>query len=357
MTYRHCIATALFLSLPTYAAYAADAPKPSTDASRASSTAAKPEARKIDEDAPIIQDGKVKVDEGDVLAFLMRVPEDKRATFRTSYDRIAGVADGLFLARTLANRSRAEGLDKDPIVQRRLKQAEDAVLADVYSEKVRDQQKDVNLEARAKELYLADPESFRTPETLSIEHILVNLNGRTREQARERAQDLYQRAKNGEDFMMLAGRYSDDPLKTRNGGRYDAAPIEAYDPRWRSAIDKLKKGDISAPVESDDGFHLFKFVERKPAQVPKFDGVKEKIIASERDRLAKERQESIIRDIRASSTVVTNRDNLEALVIPIDEDKLRQAQEAAEKALKQHGASAGAPSSGAKSATTAPQGK
>jgi len=335
MSYRHCIATALFLSLPTYAAYAADPPKPSNAAPKASSAEPKAEAPKINEDAPIIEDGHVKVDEGDVLAFLMRVPEDKRATFRTSYDRIAGVADGLFLARTLANRSRSEGLDKDPIVQRRLKQAEDAVLADVYAEKVRDKQKDVNLDARARELYLADPEQFRTPETLSIEHILVNLNGRTREQARERAQDLYQRAKGGEDFMMLAGRYSDDPLKTRNGGRYDAAPIESYDPRWRTAINQLKKGELSAPIESDDGFHIFRLVERKPPQVPKFEEVKEKIVAAERERLAKERQEELIRDIRASSTVVTHRDSLEALVIPIDEEKLRQAQEAAEKAITQ----------------------
>ena len=195
--------------------------------------------------------------------------------------------------------------------------------------------RDIDLEARAKELYVADPEAYRVPETFSVEHILVGLNGRTREQARERAEDLDKRAQSGEDFMMLAGRYSDDPLKTRNGGRYDAAPLEAYDPRWRPAIEKLGKGQVSPVVESDDGFHVFRLVERKPAEVPKFDMVKEKIVAAERQRVAKQRQDELIQQIRSSSTVVTHRDNLQALVIPVDEEKLRKAQEAAEKRFSQ----------------------
>ena len=334
MSFRICIAAVLLLSSSLYAA---EPPKGAPDARKVDASkadASKPAAApKIKEDAPIIEDGPVKVDEGDVLAFLLRIPEDKRGTFRTSYERVAGVADGLFIARSFASRARAEGLDKDPVVQRRLRQAEDAVLADLYNEKLGDKVKDINLEARAKELYVADPEAYRTPETFSVEHILVGLNGRTREQARERAEDLDKRAQSGEDFMMLAGRYSDDPLKTSNGGRYDAAPLEAYDPRWRAAIQKLGKGQVSPVVESDDGFHIFRLAEHKPAEVPKFEAVKEKIIATERQRVAKQRQDELIQEIRSSSTVVTHRDNLQALVIPVDEEKLRKAQEAAEKRL------------------------
>ncbi|HZZ94541.1 MAG TPA: peptidylprolyl isomerase [Usitatibacter sp.] len=313
MSIRHSLAAFLLLAIPAYA----DAPK-------------------IVEDAPIIQDKAVKVDEGDVLGFLFRVPEDKRATFRTSYDRVASVADGLFIARALADRAKAEGLDKDALVQRRVRQAEEAVLADVYMEKVRDKLKDVKLEARAKELYQADPEAYRAPETFEIQHILVDLRGRTREQARERAQDLYKRiTTGGEAFPLVAGRYSDDPMKTRNGGTYDPAPIEAFDPRWRAVIEKLEKGQVSEPVETDDGFHIFRLVERKPPEVPKFEAVKEKIMATELERLQKQRTEEVVQEIRSSPTVITNRDNVEALVIPVDEQKLLKLQEEAAKRLEQ----------------------
>ena len=310
MSIRHCLAAALLLSIPAYA----DAPK-------------------IVYDAPIIEDGPVKVDEGDVLAYLLRVPEDKRATFRTSYDRVATVADGVYIARTFAERGRAAGLDKDALVQRRMRQAADEVLADAYTEKLRNNVSSVNLDTRARELYRADPEAYRMPETLAVEQILVDLHGRTRDQARERASDLYKRAASGEDFLMLAGRYSDDPMKTRNGGALDPAPLEAFPQGWRPALEKLKKADISAPVEADDGFHIFRLADRKPAHLPTFDEVKEKIVDAERQRLEKQEIERVVQHIRESSTVVTHQDHLDALVIPVDEKKLNKLQEEAAKRL------------------------
>jgi peptidyl-prolyl cis-trans isomerase C len=317
MSIRHCIAAALLLSVPAYA-----------------------EAPKIVEDAPIIVDGPVKVDEGDVLAYLLRVPEEQRGTFRTSYDRVATVADGVYIARSFAQRARAGGLDKDPLVQRRLRQAEDSVLADAYADQLRDKVSTVKLETRAKELYQADPDAYRVPETLSVQHILVDLRGRTREQARERADELYKRAAAGEDFLMLAGRYSDDPMKTRNGGTFDTAPAEAFDSRWRPVLEKLQKGQVAAPFESDDGFHIFRMADRQPAHLATYEEVRERIIKAERDRLAKQEIDQVVQEIRSSPTVVTHRDNLEALVIPVDEKKLNKAQEEAEKRLEEERRSA-----------------
>src|SRR5690242_15182787 len=80
------------------------------------------QAPKIDEDALVIKDGPVQVDEGDVLAFIQRVPEEQRGTFRISYDRIAAAADSIFTARSLAKKARDEGMDKDPLVRRRVEQ-------------------------------------------------------------------------------------------------------------------------------------------------------------------------------------------------------------------------------------------
>ena len=130
-------------------------------------------------DAPVIADAAVLVDAGDVHAYLLRVPEDRRANFLTSYDRIATVADAVFVARTLAAKAKADGLDKDPIVQRRLQQAQDAVLADLYTQKVQREARSVNLDQRARELYRAEPEKYRSVEHVDVEHILIDLKGRT----------------------------------------------------------------------------------------------------------------------------------------------------------------------------------
>lgn len=285
------------------------------------------QAPKVSPEAPLIVDGPVTVDAGDVLGYLLRVPEEQRGNFLTSYDRIATVADAVFIARTLAVKAKAEGLDRDPAVQRRLQQAQDAVLADLYTQKVQREVLTLNLDRRARELYRADLEKYRTPEHVNLEHILIDMKGRTREMAQERAQDVYAQAKSGkEEFLTLAARFSDDPSKNRNGGALGLVTPSSFNPQAREAIAKLKaKGEISAPVESESGFHIFRLVDRKPSQVAPFENVERGIIQTERDRLQKQRADAVIQEIRSSPTVVTHRANLEALVVPLDPELIKRA--------------------------------
>jgi peptidyl-prolyl cis-trans isomerase C len=287
------------------------------------------QAPKVAIDTPVIADGPVHVDAGDVQAYLLRIPEERRGNFMTSYDRIATVADAVFIARVLAEKAKAAGIDKDPVVQRRLQQAQDAVLADLYTQKVQREVKTVNLDQRARELYRAEPEKYKTPELVNLEHILIDLKGRTKEMARDRARDVYAQAQSGkEEFLTLAARFSDDPSKNRNGGALGYSSPASLNPQAREAVANLKaKGDISEPVESDSGFHIFRLVERKPAEVAKFEVVQRNIVEAERDRLQKQRADAVIQDIRSSPTVTTYREPLEALVVPLDPEVLKRAQE------------------------------
>jgi parvulin-like peptidyl-prolyl isomerase len=285
------------------------------------------QAPKVDDDAPVIKDGPVLVDEGDVLAFIQRVPEEQRGTFRISYDRVAAAADSVFVARSLARKARDEGMDKDPLVRRRLQQAQDSLLADVYSTKLKDGVEKLDLAARAKELYTADAESYRTPETVTLQHIMVSGMWRTREQARARIQDFYDQVKAGADFLELAQRYSDDSSKTLNGGTLQPIQPQRFNAVTRDAIAKLKKGEVTPPVEDESGFHLFKLVERKAPEIPKFEDVRETIIRKERDRILKERADAVLQQIRSSPTVLIYQANVDALVIPVDTQLLNRAQE------------------------------
>src|SRR3954467_14423516 len=80
--------------------------------------------------APLVVDGKVTVDAADFEGNILRIPEDKREIFRTSYDRVAAVVDNIFVARSVAQKAREAGLDNDPAVQARLRQLQDGFLAD-----------------------------------------------------------------------------------------------------------------------------------------------------------------------------------------------------------------------------------
>lgn len=285
---------------------------------------------KLPHETPLIVDGRVVVDAGDFEGNMLRIPEDKRAEFRTSYERIATVVDNMFISRSLAERARQMGLDKDPAVQRRLQQVQDGVLADLYVQKY---EKDVavgNLDQRARELYLADRARYVTPEEVHVQHILVKPTGRTWEDARQRAREAVQKARAGEDFLALATRYSDDPEKAKNGGDLGFSSPGSFVEPVRNAIAGLKKkGDIAGPVESEYGFHVVRLVERKEPKPIPYETVAKRIIEAERERIRKQRVEALVRDVRSSSTVVVHRDNVEKLVTPVEADQVRRAMESA----------------------------
>lgn len=272
-------------------------------------------------ETPVIVDGPITVDAADIEGYMLRMPENRRAEVRTSRDRIATIADNIFVARALAAKARALGLDKEPTVQRRLQQVQDGLLADLYVQHVEKTTPAVNLETRARELYTADPARFTQPEEVYVQHILIGLNGRTREMAQERAQKVYEEVKAGkEDFLALAARLSEDPDKKRNGGDLGyKSPNGFVEPLIKRIAAMKTKGEVSEPVESHQGFHIVRFVDRKPAQTRKFDEVKKGIIGQEKERLAKQRTEDLVTQIRSSSTVTVHLDKLDALVTSADE--------------------------------------
>lgn len=283
---------------------------------------------KLPPNTPLISDGKVVVDSTDFEGNLLRLPENKRDEMRMAYERVATIADNMFIARTLAARAREAGLDKDPAVQKRLQQVQDGVLADLYVQKVEKEVAIGNLEQRARELYKADQARYVTKEEVYVQHILVNLAGRTRATALERANQAAAEAKAGDDFLTVATRYSDDPDKRNNGGDLGYNSPTTFVEPVRKAIGTMKtKGEIVGPVESEFGFHVLKFIDRKPPKPIPYEAVSKKIIEAERERLRKQRTEALVAEVRNSSTVVIHRDNVEKLVIPVDLEIARKAME------------------------------
>lgn len=293
-------------------------------------------------ETPVIVDGPVTVDAGDVEGFMLRVPENRRAEVRASKDRVATIADNIFIARSLATKARALGLDKDVTVQRRLVQVQDALLADLYMQHLEKSAPAVNLEPRARELYIANRAQYVVPEQVHVEHLLVGLNGRTREMAEERAKKIHEEVRSGkEPFLALAARLSDDPDKKRNGGDLGySSPTSFVEPVAKRIAAMKTKGEISEPVESHQGFHIIRFVDRKAAAERPFEEVKRAIIEQEKERLAKRRGEETITQIRSSSTVTVHLDKLEALVNPVEDILKKAAAAEAERAAAEAAAKA-----------------
>jgi parvulin-like peptidyl-prolyl isomerase len=286
-------------------------------------------------DSPLIVEGPITVTAGDFEGYMLRVPQKHRTEVRASYDRVATIVDNMFISRSLAERARAAGMDQDPAVRRRLLQVQDNLLADLYVQKLEDSAPKVDLEPRARELYKGAGARFAEPEQVHVQQILVSLRGRTPEMALEKAREIHAQIVGGKaDFLELAARLSEDPDKKRNGGDLGYNLPNSFTAPFAERVAKMTKpGEISEPVASDFGYHIIRFIDRKPAQTRKFEDVRQSLIQEEADRITKKRREDLIRSIRSSPTVVVHRDNVQALVHPLG-DVLPQASAGAAAAAK-----------------------
>ncbi len=111
-----------------------------------------------------------------------------------------------------------------------------------------------------------------------LAHIFLKTQQADSALARKRAGEIIDRLKNGDDWIELARRYSDEATNKDKGGELPWLTLRQLPPAFASEIEKLAApGAISQPVKSEAGWHIFKLLEKKP--VPPLEEVRDMIEA------------------------------------------------------------------------------
>ncbi len=180
----------------------------------------------------------------------------------------------------ISDLAKAQGFDKKPKIKEQLQFFTDNYLANEYLKREVAQKVTVS-DDDVKSYYEDHKEEFRTPEMVKASHILVKVDRSASEEekkeAKEKATDILNKAKSGEDFAKLASEFSDDPgSKTKGGDLGFFAKGRMVKP-FEDAAFSLKPGEISGLVESQYGFHIIKVEEKKEPSLEPFDKVQEQI--------------------------------------------------------------------------------
>ncbi len=94
-------------------------------------------------------------------------------------------------------------------------------------------------------------------------HILIKTNEIVSDaDARNRLRLLRERIVNGEDFAQLARLHSDDLSAAKGGDLGWLSPGDTV-PEFERAMDALKPGEVSEPIQSPFGWHLIQVLERR----------------------------------------------------------------------------------------------
>lgn len=82
---------------------------------------------------------------------------------------------------------------------------------------------------------------------------------------RKKAEGLLAQAKRGDDFASLAAAASDGP-EALQGGVMGVRPLDGWPDLFVQAIGNLQKGQVSGLIQSGNGFHIIKVMDRGTAQ-------------------------------------------------------------------------------------------
>lgn len=236
----------------------------------------------------------VSVSLTDLDGRLASIPEDRIGDVLADPQRIAGLINDVLLTQYLADAALERGALQDPAVQAEIYFNAIQVLAkNQRDHHVRENMLD-DYTPLAREIYLTDKDSFRTPETVTFTHLLLRTGQNDVADVEQRARELLERARSGDSLADLAVEFSEDPSVQDNRGRFSEISPSRLDRQFQESIAGIGEGEIGL-ARSQHGFHVVEVEERSQPTQQGFDEIADRL----RERARNEHRQELFEDYAA----------------------------------------------------------
>lgn len=121
-------------------------------------------------------------------------------------------------------------------------------------------------EAEAKEFFDANKDKLGASEAVRLRHLLVA--------SEKEANDFLVAVSVGADFAKLVAQVSLDNATKDRAGDLGFISRGMLQPDLEKAVFALKPGEVSAPIRTAGGYHLFKLEATRPAKTPVYEEMK-----------------------------------------------------------------------------------
>jgi peptidyl-prolyl cis-trans isomerase C len=225
-----------------------------------------------------ITNGELHFAEAEIGSELAGVPTESRRRVLVEY---------LIEAHLMAQAAEKAQLGTSTDFESRMKYYRMRALRDSYFEnKVRD---DVGTD-QAKAIYDEKVKSIPVQQEVRARHILVK--------TKDEAEKISKEIAGGADFAEAAKKYSQDS-GGENGGDLGYFGRGQMVKPFEEAAFALEKGKVSAPVQSEFGWHIIKIEDKRDRQPPAFEEVKDQITAS----LVQAKLQSTVQEMREGAKI------------------------------------------------------
>jgi len=153
--------------------------------------------------------------------------------------------------------------------------------------------------------YQNNRQLFAQPESVKIGHILIKVARDADDGVWEKATaQLAKVKKSRKDFRELARNHSQCTSAKEGGDLGYVTRGQLYRPLENAAL-KLKPGEVSDPVESEDGVHLIKLYERRPQGfIPPFEQIRSQVEQVARTEQAQRIYQEYVEELKRGARIV-----------------------------------------------------
>lgn len=149
-------------------------------------------------------------------------------------------------------------------------------------------------EEHLRNYYDKNSDQFKQPESMRLRIISIK--------DEEKAKDIQEKIKSGDDFGETAYHSSEDSYRVKSG---DIGYIHKGRmlPAIEAAALKLKPGEVSDLIHTEDTWFLVKVEDKRPEQQLSFEEVREKLRRELESDRSRELSEKLIADLRAKAKI------------------------------------------------------
>lgn len=215
----------------------------------------------------------------------------------------------LMLRNALVAEAREKGWDRRPEVSLAMDSARDQALAQAYMNNLARPPATFPSEDEVKALYEASKSQLTAPAEYQLWQIFIlagDDDKATAASQRRLAEIQAKLQKAPADFSRLAHEFSDNKDVAAKNGELGWIPEDRLVPELRTIVPRLARGEISAPIKANGGWHIIRLSDRKPASLRPLAEVHDALVANLRLRRAQELERIYLDSLAAKTPITVN---------------------------------------------------
>jgi peptidylprolyl isomerase len=255
-------------------------------------------ARSATADGPVARIGDTDVSGDELRAYVETLGAQEQAAIAKDPSLLAQVVRSYLARQAVLKEARAKKWDQDPARKAQLDRVRDEALTELYLQTVSQPPASYPSDAEVQAAYDANRGALQVPRRFRVAQVFLAAakgDKDAEEKARKRADDVAKKLeRKGADFAAIASAESDDKATAQRRGEIGWLTEEQMVPGIRATVTGLTEGAVSAPVRLDDGWHVMKVLETKPASTRPLAEVRDAIAAQLRAERARANRQAYL---------------------------------------------------------------